>query len=462
MNPTEPTSTLRNPDFLEDRSAAPTGQAAVNVEEVKARIHHQLVESLDLAEARRLPMEKLHRECSHRVDQLLDEQKCPLSASAREQLLSDVMDEIFGLGPLERFLRDPTVSDILVNGPQEIHVERQGILSRTDASFRDDQHLIQVIQRIAVRVGRRIDESSPMLDARLEDGSRANAIIPPLALDGAALSIRRFGTVPFDGQGLCELGTWAPEMVAFVEACVRGKINILISGGTGSGKTTLLNAMSKWIPPHERVITIEDAAELQLQGKHVVRLETRPANIEGSGEVTQRALLRNCLRMRPDRIIIGEVRGAETLDMLQAMNTGHNGSMTTVHANSPRDALSRVENLISMGGIQLSVRAVRQQMASSLEILIHASRVTGGKRKVISITEITGMEGEVICLHEVFRFNQTSIGEDGHAAGTFEACGVQPMLLGRLVAEGIEFPVGTFRRRQLTGFEKTESDNDRG
>ena len=449
MSPTESTHTLRNPDVSENRSPGPGGRPPVNVEEIKTRIHHQLVEGLDLAEARRLPMETLRRECSHRVDRLLDEQKCPLSASAREQLLSDVMDEIFGLGPLERFLRDSTVSDILVNGPREIHVERKGILSRTDATFRDNQHLIQVIQRIAMRVGRRIDESSPMLDARLEDGSRANAIIPPLAIDGAALSIRRFGTVPFDGQSLCELGTWAPEMVAFAEACVRGKINILVSGGTGSGKTTLLNAMSKWIPPHERVITIEDAAELQLQGKHVVRLETRPANIEGSGQVTQRDLLRNCLRMRPDRIIIGEVRGAETLDMLQAMNTGHNGSMTTVHANSPRDALSRVENMISMGGVQLSARAIRQQMASSLEVLIHASRITGGKRKVISITEITGMEGEVICLHEVFRFNQTSIQEDGHAVGTFEACGIQPMLLERLAAEGIQFPVGMFRRRVL-------------
>ncbi|MHC4985183.1 MAG: CpaF family protein, partial [Planctomycetota bacterium] len=280
MKSTGPTSTVRNSDVLEDPSTGAPGQTPVNVEEIKARIHHQLVETLDLAEARRLPMETLHRECSYRVDRLLDEQKCPLSAVAREQLLSEVMDEIFGLGPLERFLRDSTVSDILVNGPDEIHVERKGLLSRTDATFRDDQHLIQVIQRIAMRVGRRIDESSPMLDAQLEDGCRANAIIPPLALDGAALSIRRFGTVPFDGQGLCELGTWAPEMVTFMEACVRGKVNVLVSGGTGSGKTTLLNAMSKWIPAHERVITIEDAAELQLQGKHVVRLETRPPNIE--------------------------------------------------------------------------------------------------------------------------------------------------------------------------------------
>jgi len=457
MRTTAPSKTLEQ---MDDTNGPTTLPGAPNTERIKRAVHRELLESLDLTEARRLPMDQLYRECSRKIDRLLDEQNCPMSAVAREQLLSEVMDEIFGLGPLEQFLRDPDVSDILVNGPNEIYVERRGVLSRTEAAFRDDEHLLQVIQRIAARVGRRIDEGSPMLDARLADGSRANAIIPPLALEGAALSIRRFGTVPFDGYSLCNLGTWAPEMVQFAEACVRCKINILISGGTGSGKTTLLNAMSKWIPPHERVVTIEDAAELQLQGKHVVRLETRPPNIEGRGEVTQRDLLRNSLRMRPDRIVIGEVRGAETLDMLQAMNTGHNGSMTTVHANAPRDALSRVENMVSMSGFQLSSRAIRQQMTSAIEILIHTSRLTGGKRKVVSISEITGMEGEVVCLHEIFRFDQTGVDENGHAAGAFEACGVQPMLLSRLAAEGIEFPAGVFRRRELACPPPTESEND--
>ena len=440
--------TIADSDALRE-SVVRDAPPGVDVEAIKGQIHQRLLQSLDLNEAKRLPLEELHKECSRRIDMLLDEQKCPLSASAREQLLREVMDEIFGLGPLEQFFRDPLVSDILVNGPNEIYIERKGMLTRSDVTFRDSRHLVQVIQRIAARVGRRIDESSPMLDARLEDGSRANAIIPPLALDGAALSIRRFGTVPFDGHSLCEIGTWTEEMVDFVEHCVQSKVNVLVSGGTGSGKTTLLNAMSKWIPGSERVITIEDAAELQLQGKHVVRLETRPPNIEGRGECTQRDLLRNCLRMRPDRIIIGEVRGDEALDMLQAMNTGHNGSMTTVHANSPRDALARVENLVSMNGMQLSVRAIRQQMSSALEILIHSSRITGGRRRVISISEITGMEGDVICLHEIFKFRQTGIGEDGHATGVFEACGVQPHLLDRLAAEGLEFPAGMFRRRTL-------------
>ena len=299
-----------------------------------------------------------------------------------------------------------------------------------------------------------------MLDARLADGSRANAIIPPLALNGPVLSIRRFGTVPFDGERLCDLETWVPDMVAFVEGCVRCKINVVVSGGTGTGKTTLLNAMSRWIPAGERVITIEDAAELQLQGKHVVRLETRPPNIEGQGEVTQRDLLRNSLRMRPDRIIIGEVRGPETLDMLQAMNTGHSGSMTTVHANSPRDALARLENMVSMSGLTMSDRAIRQQMASSLELLVHLSRVTGGRRKVASISEITGMEGDVICLQEVFRYHQTGISDDGHAVGEFEVCGAQPRLLPRLAAEGISLGNGSFRRRKLesSGLAQTSAE----
>jgi pilus assembly protein CpaF len=320
-------------------------------QQIKATVHARLLETLDFAEAMRMPPEQLYRECSRRVDALLTEQRCPLSARQKQQLLGEVMDEVFGLGPLEEFLRDQSVSDILINGPHEIYIEREGLLHQTEASFRSDEHLLQVIHRIAASVGRRIDESSPMLDARLVDGSRVNAIIPPLSLDGPALSIRRFGTKPLDIARLVTLGAVAREMAEFLEVCVQCKINLLISGGTGTGKTTLLNALSRWIPPGERVITVEDAAELQLQRKHVVRLETRPPNIEGQGQVTQRDLLRNSLRMRPDRIIIGEVRGAEALDMLQAMNTGHEGSMTTVHANSGRDALARVENMVSMAGL---------------------------------------------------------------------------------------------------------------
>ncbi|MCK4602010.1 MAG: CpaF family protein [Phycisphaerae bacterium] len=433
-------------------SNQPKGAGAAKtqeIQEIKARLHHRLLETLDLTAARRMPVEQLHEECLQRVDLLLKEQQLPLSAPEKKQLLHEVLGEIFGLGPLEEFLHDPTISDILVNGAKRIYIERQGVLKFTDASFRDDTHLMHVIQRIGARVGRRIDESSPMLDARLQDGSRVNAIIPPLALDGPALSIRRFASAPINADALVELGTWTKEMSTFIDACVRCKMNVLISGGTGTGKTTTLNVLSKWIPESERVVTIEDAAELQLQRKHVVRLETRPPNIEGAGEVTQRELLRNSLRMRPDRIIIGEVRGAETLDMLQAMNTGHEGSMTTVHANNPRDALRRLENMVSMAGLNYPIHVIRQQMASALDLLIHMGRVTGGRRKIVSIVEITGMEGDVICLDDLFKFNQVGVGEDGHAMGDFEACGVRPMLVDRLKAEGIDLPLDMFRRRVL-------------
>ena len=378
------------------------------------------------------------------------EQRCPLSARQKQQLLSEVMDEVFGLGPLEEFLRDQSVSDILINGPHEIYLEREGVLHSSDTKFRSDEHMMQVIHRIAASVGRRIDESSPMLDARLADGSRVNAIIPPLALDGPAVSIRRFGTKPLDIAKLVTLDALAAEMAEFLEVCVRCKVNLLISGGTGTGKTTLLNALSRWIPPGERVITVEDAAELQLQRAHVVRLETRPPNIEGQGQVTQRDLLRNCLRMRPDRIIIGEVRGAEALDMLQAMNTGHEGSMTTVHANSGRDALARVENMVSMAGLNYPVHVIRQQVASALDLLVHVDRVTGGRRKVVSVSEITGMEGDMICMQDVFVFRQSGVDKQGHAAGHFEACGVRPMLIQRLLAEGVDLPSEMFQRRRLS------------
>src|SRR5688572_30712034 len=361
--------------------AAPSG--------VKAEIHRRLIETMDLTQARRMPREELHRECSKRIDQLLSEQRTPLSMPERQRVLREVMDEVFGLGPIEELLRDGLVTDILVNGPEQIYAERQGRLELTTLAFRDDAHLLQVIQRIAARVGRRIDESSPMLDARLADGSRVNAIIPPLALDGPAMSIRRFGKIPFDINRLVEVGAIMPDMTRFLEACVRCRFNIVISGGTGSGKTTLLNVCSRWIPQGERVVTIEDAAELMLQRRHVVRLETRPPNIESKGEVTQRDLLKNCLRMRPDRIILGEVRGAEALDVLQAMNTGHDGSMTTVHANSPRDAIRRVENMVSMAGLNFPVQAIRQQMASAINIIVQVARLTGGQRKVTNIAEVT-------------------------------------------------------------------------
>jgi pilus assembly protein CpaF len=418
---------------------------------IKGRVHNTLLETLDLNEAQRIPVDQLQRECSRRIDTLLTEQHCPLSAPERQRLLRGVLDEVFGLGPIEEFLRDPAVCDVLVNGPKLIYIERDGVLERTNASFRDDKHLLQVIQRIAARVGRRIDESSPMLDARLLDGSRVNAVIPPLALDGPAMSVRRFGTVPIDVERLIELNSIAAEMVQFLKGAVRSRVNILISGGTGTGKTTLLNVLSKWIPERERVVTIEDAAELQLPREHVVRLETRPPNMEGKGEVTQRELLRNSLRMRPDRIIIGEVRGAETFDMLQAMNTGHEGSMTTVHANNPRDALRRIENMVSMAGLNYPIKVIREQIASALHLLIHLGRATGGRRKIVAISEITGMEGDAVCLQELFRMKQLGIDADGHAKVQFEACGVRPQLLDRLSEEGTNLDADLFRRRVLAG-----------
>jgi pilus assembly protein CpaF len=423
----------------------------VALQRIKANVHRKLLEILDLNEARRIPIEQLHEECSNRVDALLSAEQYPLSGPEKQQMLHEVMDEVFGFGPLEALLRDPYISDILVNGPSQVYIEKNGMLELTDASFMDEDHLIRVIRRIGENVGRRIDESSPMLDARLPDGSRVNAIIPPLSLDGPALSIRRFGVNPIDIHRLLKLDTVTEDMAFFLEACVRCKMNMLISGGTGTGKTTLLNALSRWIPPGERVVTIEDAAELQLQREHVVRLETRPPNIEGEGRVTQRDLVRNTLRMRPDRIIIGEVRGAETMDMLQAMNTGHEGSMTTVHANSARDALRRIENMVSMAGINYPVHAIREQVSSALDVLVHLDRVTGGNRKIVKIVEITGMESDTICLHDIFRFNQIGVDDNGRAYGQFEACGVRPLLLDRLKAEGVEVPPDLFKRRVLVG-----------
>jgi len=416
---------------------------------LKDRVHRRLMETLDLVEAQRLPPEQLREECSRRVDLLLGEQRTPLTTLEKQQLLREVMDEIFGLGPIEDLMRDPAVSDILVNGPHQIYVERHGRLERSAVVFRDDEHLMHVMQRIAARVGRRIDESSPMLDARLEDGSRVNGIIPPLALQGPVMSVRRFAGTAIDAARLVELGSWSREMCAFLDAAVRARMNLIISGGTGTGKTTLLNVLSHWIPPGERVVTIEDAAELRLQRDHVVSLETRPPNVEGRGEVSQRDLLKNTLRMRPDRIILGEVRGGETLDMLQAMNTGHEGSMSTVHANSPRDALRRIENMVSMAGIKYPIHVIRDQMASTLDLLVHVSRTTGGRRKVVSVAEVVGLESEVVLTQDLFVYRQTGVDGDGHAAGEFESTGVRPRLLERMQAEGIDLPASVFQRRRF-------------
>jgi pilus assembly protein CpaF len=449
---------MKNEQEQRDESANQGHNENVALQRIKANVHRKLLEILDLNEARRIPIEQLHEECSNRVNALLSAEQYPLSGPEKQQMLHEVMDEVFGFGPLEALLRDPYISDILVNGPSQVYIEKNGLLELTDATFMDEAHLVRVIRRIGENVGRRIDESSPMLDARLPDGSRVNAIIPPLSLDGPALSIRRFGVDPIDIHRLLKLDTVTEDMAFFLEACVRCKMNMLISGGTGTGKTTLLNALSRWIPPGERVVTIEDAAELQLQREHVVRLETRPANIEGEGRVTQRDLVRNSLRMRPDRIIIGEVRGAETMDMLQAMNTGHEGSMTTVHANSSRDALRRIENMVSMAGINYPVHAIREQVSSALDVLVHLERMTGGNRKIVKIVEITGMESDTICLHDIFCFNQTGVDDNGRAYGQFEACGVRPLLLDRLKAEGVQVPPDLFKRRVLVG---SDSNNEK-
>ncbi len=439
---------FKSKNKIRERESRDAAQAS-RLQEIKTRVHGQLLHILNLNEARNITPERLRAECSDRVDSLLIEHGASLSATEKTRVLREVIDEIFGLGPIEGFLHDPSISDILVNGPSQVYIERNGKLESTDVRFRDAEHVLQMVHRIAARVGRRIDESSPMLDARLADGSRVNAIIPPLALGGPIVSIRRFGINPIDIDRLLELGSLTKEMALFFKACVRSRLNILISGGTGTGKTTLLNALSKWIPDGERVVTIEDAAELKIQREHVVSLESRPPNIEGRGEVTQRELLRNSLRMRPDRIIIGEVRGAEALDMLQAMNTGHEGSMTTVHANSPRDALSRVENMVSMDGLNYPVRAIRHKMVSALSLLIHVGRLAEGVRRILYVSETVGMEGDVILLQDLFRFRKTGISSDGHVSGQFEGCGVRPRVLTRLAADGFELPKSIFDRRAL-------------
>ena len=409
-------------------------------QDMKARLHRAIISRLDLTKLNALPPDRIRGEVSRMAENLLLSEDVPLSIVERDRLVGEVHHELFGLGPLEPLLSDPTISDILVNSHSNVYIERRGKLEKTSISFKDDEHLMRVIERIVSTVGRRIDEAQPMVDARLTDGSRVNAIIPPLAIDGPTLSIRRFGTDPLKMPALIENGALTREIAILFEMCVRARLNIIISGGTGAGKTTLLNALSAFIPSDERIVTIEDSAELQLQQPHIVRLETRPPNIEGRGEVTQRDLVRNALRMRPDRIVVGEVRGGEAIDMLQAMNTGHDGSLTTIHANTTRDALSRLETMIQMTGMRLSDRAMRQQVASAVNLVIQVARLTDGTRRVVSISELTGMEGEMITMQEIFMFERVGVDANGKVLGKFRTTGIRPRFAERLKQYGMQLP----------------------
>jgi pilus assembly protein CpaF len=405
-------------------------------QQVKADLHRKILDRLDLEKLGRTPNDAAREEVLLLIRNTVNSEAVPLSFAERERLAREILDEIFGLGPLEPLLKDPTISDILVNRYDKVYVERAGKLEPTGLSFKDDAHLMQIIDRIVSRVGRRVDESSPMVDARLPDGSRVNAIIPPLAIDGPCLSIRRFGRDPITGRNMVENKSLTEPMLELLAAMVKGRMNMLISGGTGAGKTTLLNVLSGYIPNSERIVTIEDAAELQMKQEHVVRLETRPPNIEGKGAVRQRQLVINSLRMRPDRIVIGEVRGEETFDMLQAMNTGHEGSLTTVHANTQRDALGRLENMFSMANLNIPERAMRAQIASAIHGVVQIARMADGTRKVITITEVTGMEGDMIGMQDIFVFERKGIDENGKVKGTFRATGIRPRFAERLLTGG--------------------------
>lgn len=416
----------------------------LDFEQFKADVHRSLISKLDLERLATVQGARARQAVANLVQEIIAERKLPLSAIEKDRVQSDLLDEVFGLGPLEPLLRDPKVSDILVNNRNLVYVERGGILQKTDVVFRDDRHVMQVIERIVSKVGRRVDESSPMVDARLPDGSRVNAIIPPLALDGPAISIRRFGTGPLGANRLVELKSASAEMLELLSQAVRARISILISGGTGAGKTTFLNMLSQYVPQTERLVTIEDAAELQLAQENLVRLETRPPNVEGQGAIRQRQLLINCLRMRPDRIIVGEVRGEEAFDMLQAMNTGHEGSMTTIHANTPRDALSRLESMVAMTGMNLPERTIRHQIASAISVVVQCARLSDGTRKVMSISEITGMDENVISMQEIFSFVRKGIGPNGKIIGAFRPSGIRPKFLERLRVAGVMLPASLF------------------
>lgn len=414
------------------------GVGVTDLSDLKHRMHRQVVESLDLSVVSKLDPELLKTELSNLVGHLLEQDSAPLNIREREQLITEIQHEVLGLGPLEPLIQDPTINDILVNRPNQVYVERAGKLELTNVRFRNETHLRKIIEKIVSAVGRRIDESSPMVDCRLADGSRVNAIIPPLALDGSSISIRKFSKDKLQIEDLVRNKSLTPEIAHLLEGIVKARLNVMISGGTGCGKTTVLNILSGFIPEGERIITIEDAAELQLRQEHVVRLETRPANVEGKGEVSQRDLVKNCLRMRPDRIVMGEVRGAEALDMLQAMNTGHDGSLTTIHANTPRDALTRVETLVALAGLNISTKGLRHYISSAIDVILQMTRLSDGSRKVTSLQEITGMEGEIITLQEIFKFEQTGLAEDRQVKGRFMATGVRPKFTERFTALGIE------------------------
>ncbi len=443
---------MASPSYAPPRNGRPAdsqnGQNA-SFEDLKTLIHGKLVDKLDLSRLGDLEGDTLRREIRLVVEHLCDTENPLLNRSERERLIEEVLDETFGFGPLEILLKDPSISDIMINGPKKVFVERKGRLERSEVMFRDNAHLMQILDRIVSKMGRRVDETSPMVDARLPDGSRLNAVIPPLALDGPSLSIRRFGSNPLALEDLLKFGAFTPEMVMLLEGAIKARLNMIISGGTGSGKTTLLNTLSSFIPNDQRVITIEDAAELQLQQEHVLRLETRPANIEGKGQITATDLVRNALRMRPDRIIIGECRGVETLDMLQAMNTGHEGSLTTIHANTPRDAVSRIETMIMMGGVELPMKALRQQFAGAVDLIIQANRLQGGPRKITHITEVLNLEQETVIMQDIFLFVQDGIDESGRAFGHFEATGVRPSFMERLERAGVRLPSNLFAARAL-------------
>ncbi len=427
---------------VQPRSRMSTAERAR--QDLKLKIHRDLLQRLDLNNLVHLDPSEANAEVRQVIMQLIGEQPIPLSLRDRQQLCDEIHAEVYGLGPIEPLMRDPDITDILVNGSRQVYVERFGKLELTQVIFRDDDHLLQIIDRIVSSIGRRVDESSPMVDARLPDGSRVNAIIPPLALDGPSMSIRRFGLRPLNVEDLMRNGSLTQAMVDVLQAMVRARLNILVIGGTGSGKTTMLNGLSSFIPETERIVTVEDSAELQLQQPHTVRLETRPPNIEGKGEVTARDLVRNCLRMRPDRIVVGEVRGGEALDMLQAMNTGHDGSISTVHANTARDSLTRLEMMLQMAGLNLPMRAMRQQIASALDVIVHTGRLSDGTRKVLGVSEVVGMEGDAIQLQELFTFERRGNTEDGKVLGEFVSTGIRPSFLNRLKASSHDVDFSVF------------------
>jgi len=428
----------------------PITSARTDFGAVKAAIHRKLIQKLNLDRLNEVNRDEVRREVGLILEALVVGESTPMNLQERERLAQEVLDEVFGLGPLEPLLADPTISDILVNTHKRVYIERKGVLEQTAVQFRNDAHLMGIIDRIVSAIGRRVDESSPMVDARLADGSRVNAIIPPLAVDGPCLSIRRFGRDPLTADDLIANKSLTPRMLELLQGCVKARLNILISGGTGAGKTTFLNVLSSYISNRERIVTIEDAAELQLHQDHVVRLETRPPNIEGRGAVQQRQLVINSLRMRPDRIIVGEVRGEEALDMLQAMNTGHDGSLTTIHANTPRDALSRLETMVAMANLNIPEGAIRRQISAAIDVVVQVSRLSDGTRKIVNVSEITGMEGEVVTMQDVFAFRKRGIRENGEVIGEFVPTGIRPKFSERLIVTGIQLPMSMFEKAELT------------